>query len=104
MNKETKRLNREAGRFNLVECILHWKKHNCKRNYMAKHYVVMANLYDYLHFTCRPVEEWKNRVGEFEYFKVEKFTDDDIEEVAKSFIAEAYIKKLVDEKVCIDDL
>ena len=104
MNKETKRLNRQAGRFNLIECIEHWKNHNCKRYYIGNHYGIMANVYDYLHFTLKPVEDWRKRVGEFDYFKVEKFTDEDIKEVAKSYIAEEYIKKLADERVCIDDL
>ena len=134
MNKETKRLNREAGRKNLIECVKHYKATGTHLTYIANHNGMLSNIYDYLHFTLKPVN-WVDYREKAEVLLIQTMVDkclmstdqeekliirkslgywgnyrllpaiiEAVKEIAKTMNAEIYIKKLVDERACIEDL
>ena len=106
MIKTTKELNRHAGKKTLIECFLHYKQYGCKLIYLANHFGMLANVYDYIR-VAHPewhLENYLKKMIEHYYMKLNGFKDEQIKEAAKCSIAEELIKKLVEKRVLIEDL
>jgi hypothetical protein len=102
MNNKSLSPNRFAGKFNYEQQVEHYKKNGMFIKYMARHYVVMGNAYDYVRVTFpeKPLKNFLEFREEAKNVNIDHITNSSLRAkeriiIAKSLALEDFIKNSV---------